>query len=609
MIAPKSGADWTERMTTYSQARVAALARLELSGYVLKRDSPSCGMERVKVHTPGGMPERIGSGIYATALRERIPTLPVEEEGRLCDPRLRENFVERVFAYRRLRALFAARWTAGHLVRFHTAHKLVLLAHQPTAYTAFGRLVAGAGALPRARLQDQYEQIFMEALARVATPARHANVLQHIAGYFRDALDAGSRAELAALIDDHRTGRSFRSSCQSRSSATMSGGSVSHISRTGLPRSAPQGAGVEEPRVEHRWLEAGGWRLAAGGCGGSGRAVGGSSPRWRRASEPRARQAPAPSLPPPAVYESTMPEGDTIYRVGADARPGAPWGRGRAFHIGAAGPHAHRRGPTAGRPHHRARVVAGEAPPDPVLGDLVLRTHMRMNGSWHIYRPGERWRRPRSQARLVIETDAFVAVAFNVPVAEFYAARELEREPALRDLGPDLLGETFDEAGRRRTTPGTRRGSASATRCSISGHWRESATSTSRRSVSSVASTRSRRWITCRTTTLHALVQTARRLLQANVAAGTDAGIATYHPLSRTTGGAEPEERLWVYGRARRPCRRCRTPIERQKQGPDARSTVTGALSVRGRRSSSGVLAIVRGFAVAGGFAGVFSSQ
>ena len=206
MIAPKSGADWTERMTTYSQARVAALARLDLSGYVLKRDSPSCGMERVKVHTPGGMPERIGSGIYATALRERIPTLPVEEEGRLCDPRLRENFVERVFAYRRLRALFAARWTAGHLVRFHTAHKLVLLAHQPTAYTALGRLVAGAGALPRAQLQDQYEQMFMEALARVATPARHANVLHHIAGYFRDALDAGSRAELAALIDDHRTG-------------------------------------------------------------------------------------------------------------------------------------------------------------------------------------------------------------------------------------------------------------------------------------------------------------------------------------------------------------------------------------------------------------------
>ena len=153
MIAPKSGTDWTERMTACARARVAALAALDLCGYVLKRDSPSCGMERVKVHTPGGMPERTGTGLYASALRARMPTLPVEEEGRLCDPRLRENFVERIFAYRRLRTLFAPRWTVGQLVRFHTAHKLVLLAHQPTAYTALGRLVAGAKGTARADVQ------------------------------------------------------------------------------------------------------------------------------------------------------------------------------------------------------------------------------------------------------------------------------------------------------------------------------------------------------------------------------------------------------------------------------------------------------------------------
>jgi uncharacterized protein YbgA (DUF1722 family)/uncharacterized protein YbbK (DUF523 family) len=202
MIAPKSGADWTDRMTAYAEARVATLAKQDLSGYVLKRDSPSCGM----VHMAGGTPERTGIGLYAAVLRARMPALPVEEEGRLCDARLRENFVERVFAYRRLRTLFNGRWTVGQLVRFHTAHKLVLLAHQPTAYTALGRLVARAKELARLELQQEYERVFMDALSRIATPARHANVLQHMAGYFRDGLDADSRAELLALIEDHRNG-------------------------------------------------------------------------------------------------------------------------------------------------------------------------------------------------------------------------------------------------------------------------------------------------------------------------------------------------------------------------------------------------------------------
>jgi uncharacterized protein YbgA (DUF1722 family)/uncharacterized protein YbbK (DUF523 family) len=206
MVAPKSGADWTDRMAAYSRAKIAKLASMDLSGYVLKKDSPSCGMERVKVHTPGGMPERKGTGLFAAALRAGMPTLPVEEEGRLSDPRLRENFVERVFAYRRVRTLFSGRWRVGDLVRFHTAHKLVLLAHQPTAYTALGRLVAGAKGLPRSEVQARYEREFMDALSRIATPKRHANVLQHIAGYFTDDLDAASRAELQEIIEDHRNG-------------------------------------------------------------------------------------------------------------------------------------------------------------------------------------------------------------------------------------------------------------------------------------------------------------------------------------------------------------------------------------------------------------------
>src|SRR4051794_13865527 len=161
-------------------------------------------------------------------------------------------------------------------------------------------------------------------------------------------------------------------------------------------------------------------------------------------------------------------------------------------------------------------------------GDLVLRTHMRMNGSWHVYRPGERWRRPRHQARLVIETDAFVAVAFNVPVAEFYSSRELAREPALRELGPDLLGETFDIE-------------AAVARLRARGPLDIGDALLDQRALAGIGNVyKSEVCFVCRIDPftpierlvdddLRALVQTARRLLQANVAPGTDAGIATYH--------------------------------------------------------------------------------
>jgi uncharacterized protein YbgA (DUF1722 family)/uncharacterized protein YbbK (DUF523 family) len=207
LLGTRSAEDWTERMDSYARARVEALAPLGLSGYVLKKDSPSCGMTRVKVSpSAGGVSERNGTGLFAAALIARFPSLPIEEEGRLQDAALRENFVERVFAAHRLQALFARRWTVGDLVRFHTAHKLVLLAHEPAAYAALGRLVAAAKAVARSELRARYERGFMAALARLATPARHANVLQHMAGYFKKQLDEGSRAELQQLIDDHRRG-------------------------------------------------------------------------------------------------------------------------------------------------------------------------------------------------------------------------------------------------------------------------------------------------------------------------------------------------------------------------------------------------------------------
>ena len=204
LLTVRTGVDLTGRMTAYTRRRVAELDAEHLSGYVLKKDSPSCGMERVKIYGTRGVPDKSGHGIFAASLMERFPALPVEEEGRLSDPRLRENFVERVFAYWRLRALFTGRWTVGALVAFHTAHKLILMAHSTVAYQKLGRLVAAARNAPRAEIEQHYTETFMAALAAIATPRRHVNVLQHMAGYFKDHLDADSKAELGLAIEDYR---------------------------------------------------------------------------------------------------------------------------------------------------------------------------------------------------------------------------------------------------------------------------------------------------------------------------------------------------------------------------------------------------------------------
>jgi uncharacterized protein YbgA (DUF1722 family)/uncharacterized protein YbbK (DUF523 family) len=201
-----SDRDYTRSMTAYSTAKVAALSHEDLCGYVLKKDSPSCGMRGVKIYRGKGPPSRSGVGLFAQALAARFPHLPVEEEGRLSDPRLRDHFLERVFAFRRLRDLFESRWTVGDVVRFHAAHKLVLLAHATRAYTDLGRLVAIAKSVDRSSLHARYTAGFMDALSRIATPPRHVNVLHHMAGYFKKTLDARSRAELSAAIADYRRG-------------------------------------------------------------------------------------------------------------------------------------------------------------------------------------------------------------------------------------------------------------------------------------------------------------------------------------------------------------------------------------------------------------------
>jgi len=205
MITTRTAVDHTDSMRAFAARRTRELMTLDLRGYVLKKDSPSCGMERVKVYEAGGgTPDRTGVGIYAAVLQQRFPSLPIEEEGRLQDPILRENFIERVFAYDRLRELFDRRWSVKDVIAFHTAHKMALLAHSTTAYQELGRLVAGAKSLPRAELRRRYEDLFMRTLKRPATRARHTNVLAHMAGHLKTLVDAESRRELADCIEQYR---------------------------------------------------------------------------------------------------------------------------------------------------------------------------------------------------------------------------------------------------------------------------------------------------------------------------------------------------------------------------------------------------------------------
>jgi uncharacterized protein YbgA (DUF1722 family)/uncharacterized protein YbbK (DUF523 family) len=205
LVTTRTGIDHTDTLRRYAARRVAALRAQDLCGYVLKKGSPSCGMQRVKIYGRHG-PIASGRGVFAEALLQAYPHLPVEEEGRLNDPRLRENFVERIFAYRRLRSLFGSRWTIAHLVAFHTAHKLQLMAHSPRQYAELGRLVAGAKRLERPVLEASYAAQFMDALDVMATPKRQVNVLQHMLGYFSDRLDGAARRELIELIEDYGRG-------------------------------------------------------------------------------------------------------------------------------------------------------------------------------------------------------------------------------------------------------------------------------------------------------------------------------------------------------------------------------------------------------------------
>jgi uncharacterized protein YbbK (DUF523 family)/uncharacterized protein YbgA (DUF1722 family) len=208
LLGVSSGADHTERMNDFARRRVRELARHGLSGYVLKRGSPSCGLAGVKLYRDEhAAPERAGVGLFARVLRKTLPLLPIEQEDRLGDPRRRERFITRVFAYRRLCALRRMRPRPSDVAAFHAAHEALLLAHHPAAGARLERLVAQLRESPSPAWLDRYGSGFMRTLQSHATPQKHARVLRRLAGSLTRRLPAAERRELRALIGDYAAGR------------------------------------------------------------------------------------------------------------------------------------------------------------------------------------------------------------------------------------------------------------------------------------------------------------------------------------------------------------------------------------------------------------------
>ncbi|MGB2937435.1 MAG: DUF523 and DUF1722 domain-containing protein [Phycisphaerae bacterium] len=206
LVTIRTHVDHTDRMLAWVRRRVEELAREDLCGYVFKANSPSSGMERVRVYGAGGVPRKVGVGLFARAFMDCFPLLPVEDEGRLHDPALRENFIERVFALKRYRDALSAKGGRGALVAFHSAEKLLLMAHSPALAQEMGRLVARAKDLPLPDLRARYETLLLKALALKATPPKHANVLQHMMGYLKKNLSGDEKQEMLALVGDYRAG-------------------------------------------------------------------------------------------------------------------------------------------------------------------------------------------------------------------------------------------------------------------------------------------------------------------------------------------------------------------------------------------------------------------
>ena len=205
LVFSKSGEDITERMTAWAKQRVAQLEKEDLSGFIFKSKSPSSGMERVRLYDRNGVPRKTGVGLFAKTFMEHFPLLPVEEEGRLHDPQLRENFIEIIFTLSRFRGSLADGKSAKNLIDYHTRHKYLLMAHSPDIYRKMGKLVAQAGEIDAEIIYQDYLALLMKGLRLKCSVPKHVNVLQHIVGYFKQHLSADEKQEILGVIESYRT--------------------------------------------------------------------------------------------------------------------------------------------------------------------------------------------------------------------------------------------------------------------------------------------------------------------------------------------------------------------------------------------------------------------
>lgn len=199
-----SSLDVTDKLVSYSRSVFDQIATF--SGFILKRASPSCGMERVKVYNQKNMPSPVGSGLFAAEVMKQFPLLPIEEEGRLGDPNLRENFIQRVFIYHRWRTEYAASITVQKLTEFHARHKLIFMSHDQNLSRQLGKIAASANPENLESVASDYIALVMKTLKIVATRKNHVNVLQHIQGYLKKQLAADDKKELVDVIAQYHQG-------------------------------------------------------------------------------------------------------------------------------------------------------------------------------------------------------------------------------------------------------------------------------------------------------------------------------------------------------------------------------------------------------------------
>lgn len=203
LVTNKTGVDHTERMLSWARNRVIGLEKENLCGFIFKNRSPSSGMMRVKVYDRNNVPRNAGVGIFAGVFKAHFPLLPTEEEGRLHDPLLRENFIEQIFVYKRWREV-ADDPSAQKLIGFHTSHKLLLMAHSEKHTREMGRLMAQAGSIDFDVFIERYQELLMEAMRLKPTVRKHVNVLQHMMGYFKKLISADEKQEMVSVIDQYR---------------------------------------------------------------------------------------------------------------------------------------------------------------------------------------------------------------------------------------------------------------------------------------------------------------------------------------------------------------------------------------------------------------------